>query len=104
MYTLAVRYTPHLKRAMAFFAAVVALSIFLYGIFLLEAVGNTARRSTAEREIRALTSTISSLEQTYLAQTREMTLERAHALGFVAPTAVTTVFAAKGSGSLSLVR
>jgi hypothetical protein len=103
MYTLAITYTPYLKRAMAMLAAVVALSVFLYGVFLLEAVGNTARRSAAEREVHKLTTTISTLEQTYLSKTREMTLDRAHDLGFVAPTQVTTVFIARGSSSLSLV-
>ncbi len=104
MYTLAVTYTPYLKRAMAALAAIVALSVFLYGIFLLEAVGNTAERTHAERDIRALTSKVSSLEQAYLSTTREMTLDRAHAMGFVAPSQVTTVVATRGSRSLSLGR
>jgi hypothetical protein len=102
MHAIATTWTPYLTRAMAALAAITALSVFLYGIFLLEAVGNTAQRSAAERDIRALTSKVSSLEQAYLAQTREMTLERAHALGFVTPATVTTVFATAGADSLSL--
>ncbi len=101
MYTLAITYTPHLRRVMAALAAILALSVFLYGIFLLEAVGNTARRSAAEHDIRALTSKVGGLEATYLSKTREMTLERAHELGFVTPTKVTTVVATLGSGSLT---
>jgi hypothetical protein len=102
MYTIAIHYTPILKRTMAFFTAIVVLSVFLYGIFLLEAVGNTAERTSAERQIHALTSKVSSLEQAYLSQTREMTLERAAALGFVKPSIVTTVFATAETHSLSL--
>jgi hypothetical protein len=102
MYALAITYTPYLKRAMAALAAVVALSIFLYGIFLLEAVGNTAKRAALERDVRALSSKVSGLEQAYLSATREMTLERAKAMGFVVPSEITTVYATRGSHSLSL--
>ena len=102
MYTIARTYTPHLTRAMALCASVIAFSIFLYGVFLLEAVGNTARRTAIEREIRSVTSELSSLEQMYLSQTREMTLARAHMLGFVVPETITTVFVTHESQALSL--
>ena len=102
MYSLAIRYTTHLTRAMALLAGVTALAVFLYGIFLLEAVGNTAERSNAERQVHSLTSKVSQLEQQYLIKTKEITPERALALGFVRPTEVTTVVATAGVGSLSL--
>ncbi|TSC69562.1 MAG: hypothetical protein G01um101456_121 [Parcubacteria group bacterium Gr01-1014_56] len=102
MYTIARTHTPYLTRAMALLAGTLTLFVFLYGIFLLEAVGNTARRASAEREVRSLTSKVSQLEQTYLSLTRELTLERAHSLGFVAPAEVTTVFATAQSRSLTL--
>jgi hypothetical protein len=102
MYTIALNSTPYLTRAMALCAGVIALSVFLYGVFLLEAIGNTAERSSAERQVRALTTSVSALEQAYLDKTREMTLERAHTLGFVAPTLVTTVFATAATKSLSV--
>ncbi len=102
MYRIAIQSTSHIKRIMAVLAAIIALSVFLYGIFLLEAVGNTAERTSAERSIRSLTSSVSSLEQAYLDNTRDLTLERAQALGFVAPAHVTTVFADAGAHALSL--
>ena len=102
MYTIARIHTPLLTRTLALLAGILTLCVFLYGVFLLEAVGNTARRTSAEREVHALTSKVASLEQTYLSKTREMTLERAHALGFVTPATVTTVFATAGSRSLTL--
>jgi outer membrane murein-binding lipoprotein Lpp len=102
MYAIAITYTPYMKRTLAVLAAVVALSIFLYGIFLLEAVGNTAKRTALERDVRNLSSKVSGLEQTYLAATREMTLERAKALGFVVPSQITTVYATRDVHSLSL--
>jgi len=102
MHTIARTHTPHLTRATALFAGVIVLSVFLYGFFLLEAVGNTAQRTHAEREIRALTSSLSSLEQGYLAHTRKVTLARAQELGFVVPAKVTTVFMSADSQALSL--
>ena len=102
MYTLAIRYTPYLTRAMALFSGVIALSVFLYGVFLLEAIGNTAERASAEQGIQALGTTVSSLEAEYLSQTRALTLDRAHALGFVDASQVTTVFATAETKSLSM--
>lgn len=94
MKSIAITYTLYLKRIMAFCTIVVVASAFLYGIFLLEAVGNTAARAKAEREIRTLSSRVGSLEQAYLQKTREITLARAKEMGFVAPKTVTTVLAA----------
>jgi len=99
---IAIVYTPHLSRAAALFGAVAALSLFLYGFFLLEAVAHTANRTQAQREIGSLTSKLSGLEETYLSSTRSMTLERAHALGFVTPEKVATVYVSDPSRSLSL--
>jgi hypothetical protein len=89
---------------MALFAALTALSVVLYGIFLLEAVGNTAQRTAAEREIRNITSNVSSLEQAYLEKTKAVTLEKAQSLGFVSPSSVTTVFASAQQKSLTFGR
>ena len=100
MYKIAITYTPYLTKILAALAATVAVSVFLYGIFLLEAVGNTAERSKAEREIRNISSRVSSLEQEYLSKTRGLTLERAKELGFVLPEQVVTVFATAGVKSL----
>ena len=102
MYSIASTYTAYVTRTMAVFAAVTALSVFLYGIFLLEAVGNTAERTGVERHVRNLTSKVGALESQYLLKTKEMTLERASALGFVAPATVTTVFATAASKSLGI--
>lgn len=99
---IAITYTPHLRRARGFFALVIALSLFLYGFFLLEAVSHTASRTQAQREIKKITSVMSELEQTYLAATRQMTLDRAQALGFVTPATVATVYAGNPARGLSL--
>jgi hypothetical protein len=102
MYRIAIKTSPYLGRAMAGFASIVALSVFLYGIFLLEAVGNTAERSSAERQIHSLTTKVGSLEAAYLEKTKDMTLARAQSLGFVKASQVTTVFANASSRSLTL--
>jgi hypothetical protein len=74
----------------------------LYGVFLLEAVGNTAKRSAAERETKTLTAELSTMQAEYLAYTKQVSPERAAQLGFVKPTEVSTVFAANAR-PLSLV-
>lgn len=99
---VAITYTPHLRRAGALFGAVVALSLFLYGFFLLEAVAHTASRTQAQRKIQTLTSQMSTLEETYLMATRHMTLDRAQELGFTAPATVATVYAGNPARGLSL--
>ena len=90
---IAITYTPRLNRVAALMAIVVACSLLLYGIFLLEAVSSTAKRASAEREIKTITAELSSMQARYLAVTREVSPERAAALGFVKPTEVTTVYA-----------
>jgi hypothetical protein len=99
--TIAAIYTPHLTKAVAALAVVIALSLFLYGFFLLEAVAHTASRTHAQREIANLTSTLGSLEQEYLSKTRTITLEHARALGFVAPVDVSVVYAGGPAHALS---
>lgn len=101
MKTIALTYTPVFTKLLVACAGVTAGALFLYGFLLLEAVGNTADRAQAERQIRALSSHISTLEERYLTLTREMTLERASAMGFVAPSEVSTVFATAASRALS---
>ncbi len=102
MYKVAAIATPHLSRLMALFAAVVVVSVFLYGFLLLEAVGHTAARTAAEKEIRAISSELGGLEARYLSHTKEVTPELAGALGFVTPTETTVVFATSYSRTLSL--
>ncbi|MDP4020530.1 MAG: hypothetical protein Q8P58_00605 [Candidatus Adlerbacteria bacterium] len=90
---IAITYTSRLNHIAALLAAVVACSLLLYGLFLLQAVGHTAKRAEAGRETKALTSELSGMQARYLAYTREVSPERAAELGFVKPTEVSTVFA-----------
>jgi len=94
MRTIALTYTPYVHRAATLFAAVIVCSLLMYGIFLLEAVSSTAKRAHAEREIKALTSELSTMQSQFLSYTREVSPERATSLGFVTPSEVSTVFAA----------
>jgi|SRR3989344_806997 len=90
---IALTFNPRLHRASALMAFLVVCSLLLYGIFLLEAVGSTAKRASAEREIRTITAELSTMQARYLAYTKEISPERAEALGFVTPTEVSTVYA-----------
>ena len=90
-------YTPRIVAALA---GVAGIAVFLYGALLLGAVAHTAARTTAEKEVRSLSVSVSSLENQFLTQTKSLNPERAAELGFVEPTAITTVYA--GTDSLTL--
>lgn len=102
MRSIALTYTPHLGKLMAFFAVVIALSLFMYGFFLLEAVAHAASLTDVTRSIRTHTLEVSKLEELYLEATKGITLDRAQSLGFVAPEAISTVFANATTRSLSV--
>lgn len=101
MRAIAITYTPHLQRSMALMGAVCALCLFIYGFFLLEAVAHTASRTEAQGKIESYTSKLSTLEETYLSATRNMTLDRAKELGFVSPH-VSTVYVSDPAHALSM--
>ncbi len=99
---VAVRYQPYLSRIAALLVVVCALSAFLYGFFLLEAVGQAASLTSAERQIHDISSQLGILEGQYLAATKELTPERAAMLGYVTPAKVSTVVVGAAT-SLSFV-
>ncbi len=99
-------YKLYVARTAAAFAAVLAISVFLYGTFLLMAVQHTAVRTDAEQRIGAITSHLGYLELQYLAETKQMTSDRALALGFTVNTpesSVSTVFADADTHPLSFL-
>lgn len=91
-------YDTHVRRAVAIFAGSIGVSVFLYGMLLLGAVAHAAGRTTAEREITRLSAEVNALETQYLAKTIALSPERAASMGFVAPAAVATVYAAPAGG------
>lgn len=88
-----VLYHAYLARVAALLAALCALSVFLYGIFLLMAVAHTAARSEAQSQIVHLSASLGDLEAQYLSQDRMITPEHAQELGYVKPQAISTVYA-----------
>ncbi len=96
------RYQAYLSRTAAVLAGLCAVSVFLYGIFLLLAVEHTASRSAAQNQINTLTAQLGTLETQYLGETQNITPQTASALGFVAPVEVSTVFAGKSASTLTL--
>ena len=91
-------YNSYIGRTIALLAGVVALSAFLYGGFLLGAVAHVAGRTQAEHKVRSLSVEVGVLESHYLAHTKALSPTRAADLGFVAPVAVTTVYASAHPG------
>ena len=86
---------------MALLACICAASVFLYGVFLLEAVAHAAARTSAQRHIREINAQLGTLEAQYLSQTQVLTPAKAQELGFVAPLSISTVFVSTAR-SLSL--
>ena len=84
--------------------AVIAVSAFAYGFFLLEAVSHAASQAEARREVTKLSSQVGRLQSQYLSATKALTPERARSLGFVSPVHVATVYADAGALSLSANR
>ena len=99
----AVLYHPHLPRVATIMVIAITLSAFLYGTFLLETVAQAASRTSAERQIKEISSQLSILEGQYLAATQTLTPTRAKALGFVPPATVSTVIINDKAASFSFV-
>jgi hypothetical protein len=95
-------YHHYSRSAFALLAFVCAASVFLYGVFLLEAVAHTAARARAAEAVTELKSKLSDVESQYLVATQAITPARAQALGFVPPKTVATVYAANPSQVLTL--
>lgn len=94
-------YHLYVRRAVAALVALIVVSAFAYGFFLLEAVSHAASQAEARREIVALSSKVGKLQSQYLSATKALTPERARAMGFVAPEHVAVVYATEQTLSLS---
>lgn len=95
-------YNRYSRSAFAVLAFVCAASVFLYGTFLLLAVGHTASRARAAQDVQDLKSKLSVLENQYLADTQALTPAYAASLGYVKPDEVATVYAAQPAEALTL--
>lgn len=91
-------YNEYIGRVVAALTIVIAVSVFLYGIFLFGAVAHAAGRSKAEASVRSLEGKVSSLEGRFLTQTKELSPQKAAELGFVQPASVATVYAHPAGG------
>jgi hypothetical protein len=94
-------YNKYSTRIIAGLAALCALSVFMYGAFLLMAVAHAAELKVIEEELMVLESEASQLQSQYIVKTKALTIEHARALGFVEPVAQTTV--AVSDAGLSVV-
>lgn len=101
MHALAL-YNRYSRSAFALLAFVCAASVFLYGTFLLLAVGHTASRAHAAQSVKEIKSQLSRLESQYLDATQELTPAYAASLGYVRPAEVATVYAAQPAQALTI--
>lgn len=97
-------YHLYVRRAVAALVALIVISAFMYGFFLLEAVSHAASQAQARRAVAQLSSKVGQLQSLYLSATKALTPERARELGFVAPVQVATVYASDDTLSLSANR
>lgn len=95
-------YHLYVRRAVALLVAIIAVSAFAYGFFLLEAVSHAASQAEARREVSKLSSQVGKLQSQYLSATKALTPERARSMGFVSPEHVAVVYADSSALSLSL--
>ncbi len=95
-------YQLYLTRAIAALIGICALSVFLYVVFLMLAVGHTASRTAARDTVDSLTVEVSALETSYLRDMERLTPSYARELGFVRPSDVTPVYAQDTRAPLSL--
>lgn len=98
---VATMYQPYVSRTIVVLSIVLAVSIFLYSAFLLEAVAHAASKTVAEAQVRSIGVHLSTLESQYLALTQAITPQKAAALGFVQPAVVLSTYATSQAGSLS---
>ncbi len=91
----------YLTKASLVLACICAVSVLLYGIFLLEAVAHAASQTAAQRQVQQITANLGDLEAKYLTYSQGLTKEKALELGFVMPKEVTTVFAVAAASALS---
>jgi hypothetical protein len=95
-------YNRYARSAFALLACLCAVSVFLYGAFLLLAVAHTASRARAGAAIVELKGKLSSVENRYLAATQELTPTYAAQLGFVRPASVSVVYATEPGNPLTI--
>lgn len=95
-------YNQYARSAFALLAFVCAASVFLYGTFLLLAVGHTASRAHAAQSVKELKSELSVLESRYLTATQSLTPQYAAELGYVRPAEVSTVYATASTHALTI--
>jgi uncharacterized membrane protein len=101
--SLALSYDHYLGRVASIMVIVSIMAGLLYAVFLLEAVAQAASKTSAERQIQAISSELGVLEGQYLSATQLLTPARAAALGFVTPQDITTVVIDKAGNNLSFV-
>lgn len=91
-------YHTHAARIAALLAILCAVSVFLYGTFLLMAVAHAAHMTDAQQQIKDLTGTLSSAESQYLAATNAISLATATGMGLVHPEHVAMVSSTQAPG------
>jgi len=86
-------YHSHVRRIVTILGVVIAVSVFLYGTFLLMAVAHAAAIAKTNKNIRTVTTEVSKLENSYLTLTKSLTLGDAIAMGFLKPSSIAVMYA-----------
>jgi nitric oxide reductase large subunit len=76
-------YNKYFYHTTAIILLLMVVSLVMYVYFLNTTVQHVARVESQKRTLQSLTSKVATLEQSYLKGKQVLTLEYAHALGFV---------------------
>ncbi len=64
------------------FAGILFMLLLMYGYFVQQTIFNVAERARTESSIAKVSSHLGEMESNYLALKRDVTIDRAYALGF----------------------
>ncbi|HEY6021061.1 MAG TPA: hypothetical protein VIY48_14485 [Candidatus Paceibacterota bacterium] len=88
-------YHLYVSRVAATLAIICAVSVFLYGTFLLMAVAHATHMTSAQEQIKDLTGKLSEAESQYLSATNAISLATATNMGLVKPASIAIVTTAQ---------
>lgn len=99
-----VAYQPVARQIMALASMVCFISVVLYGMFLLFAVGSAAAQQKYESDARDIMASLATLEAHYLAASSALTPQKAQELGLVTIPSARVAYVEADVPTLSLRR
>ena len=99
-----IAYQPVARQIITFASIVCFISVMLYGMFLLFAIGKAAAQQKYEGDARDIIASLATLETHYLAASNALTLQKAQELGLVIIPSAQVAYVEADAPTLSLRR